>query len=268
MQLKHIKTFLIPIEYPTLSPPNSKEEKQIKLNNPSSLSVPFNNQYFTLNLAERVMGSSKPPSTAVTRVRGALVPRSLKQNYPNNFYATKVQQHLKQRIVNTQVSIESARSSVDSAQLSTTERELSPTLQVICQPKLVTSRGKWKQLKVNKLENELLKEGSIFETNLVKENVSKKGFNPSRRIHIKTSSGREVSATPVTGTLRNSRGNILNQTLLKPTADVLAPNASPLMSQTYNSNNSGFFGGSNNGKTDVTRIQDFDLAKESFTHHV
>ena len=74
------------------------------------------------------MGSSKPPSTAVTRIRGALVPRSMKQNYPNNFYATKVQQHLKKRIVNTQVSIESARSSVDSAQLSTTERELSPTL--------------------------------------------------------------------------------------------------------------------------------------------
>jgi hypothetical protein len=40
------------------------------------------------------------------------------------------------------------------------------------------------------------------------------------------------------------------------------------MSQTYNPNNSGFFGGSNNGKKDVTRIQDFDLAKESFTHHV
>ena len=65
--------------------------------------------------------------------------------------------------------------------------------------------------------------------NLMKEKVHQKGFTPSRRIHIKTSSGREVNATPVTGTLRNSRGNILNQTLKKPTGDVQAPDTSPPM---------------------------------------
>jgi len=74
----------------------------------------------------------------------------------------------------------------------------------------VTSRGKWRQLKVNKLENEILREVSIFEKNKVKETVNQKGFAPSRLIHIKTSSGRVVSATSVTGTLRNSTGNIFN----------------------------------------------------------
>jgi len=57
---------LIPIEYTTLNLPPTVSDKPIKLNNPSSLSVPISNNYFTLNLAERVLGGSKPPSTAVT----------------------------------------------------------------------------------------------------------------------------------------------------------------------------------------------------------
>jgi hypothetical protein len=40
------------------------------------------------------------------------------------------------------------------------------------------------------------------------------------------------------------------------------------MSHTYNSNHSGFFGGSNHEQKDVTSVKDFDPAKESFTNDV
>ena len=113
--MKNIKTFLIPIEYPTISPPATAEAKQPNLNQPSSLSIPSENKYFTLNLAERVIGYSKPPSTALTSNRGALIQRSRKVNYPNNFYATKGQKMFQTKLEKTQTSIESARLSVDSA---------------------------------------------------------------------------------------------------------------------------------------------------------
>lgn len=114
LQLKKIKTFLIPIEYPTISPPATADSLQQKLNQPSSLSIPNENKYFTLNLAERVMGSSKPPSTAITPNRGALIQRTKKMNYPNNFYATRVQKFFNKKIEKTQASIESPKSSIDS----------------------------------------------------------------------------------------------------------------------------------------------------------
>ena len=74
------------------------------------------------------MGSLKPPNTAVTSNRGALISRTKKINYPNNFYATRVQKFFNKKLEKTQVSVESPNSSIDSTLLSSPERELSPTL--------------------------------------------------------------------------------------------------------------------------------------------